>query len=66
MTPERELELILAAANWLRYTSKHIRGVSAVTALCEKGLTPAQARFAVKYAGDVDSMMRHAANDNGV
>ncbi|RWF41853.1 MAG: hypothetical protein EOS65_10950 [Mesorhizobium sp.] len=64
MTPERELALLLDAANWLRSAPPQLRPGSTISALCERfGLSHEQAMFARRYADDFES--KEAANDNG-
>ncbi|MFD1987983.1 hypothetical protein ACFSOZ_36805 [Mesorhizobium newzealandense] len=64
MTPEREIELILAAATWLAETPKNLRPRPAVVELRERfGLRAADAIVAVRMV--TERQYWGGANDNG-
>lgn len=62
MSPEREIELILAAASWLRETPKSQRPRPAIVELRERfGLRAAQAILAIRWT---DFQSTGVSNDN--
>ncbi|TJU86750.1 MAG: hypothetical protein E5Y15_08415 [Mesorhizobium sp.] len=64
MSPERELQLILAGAQWLRDTPKSQRPQPAIVELRERyGLNAAQAILAIRYSTDFQST-GVVSNDN--
>ncbi|MFD1983538.1 hypothetical protein ACFSOZ_12745 [Mesorhizobium newzealandense] len=64
MAPEREIQLILAAAAWLAATPKSQRPKPVIVEMRERhGLTAAQAIVAIRYCQDFQSK-EEAVNDN--
>ncbi|RVC57682.1 hypothetical protein [Mesorhizobium sp.] len=64
MTPEREIQLILAGAEWLRKTPKEQRPRPSIVELRERfGLNARAALEAIRMSHNFDS--KEGANDNG-
>ncbi|RWA62120.1 hypothetical protein [Mesorhizobium sp.] len=65
MTPEREIELIMTAAGWLRSTPKAQRPKPSIVELHERyGLRASQAILAIRYATEFDHQQGVASNDD--